>query len=451
MASNIAKRYPELSAPDYGDIAANVKMLNKAQVETYLDNLCSDLNTTLDGKVDSVAAADASVTVTGGKSAVVGVAISKAEGNLLTLGADGLQVIAQAPVEYSLVKLGTATEGASASYQLTKDGTNLGAVIDIPKDMVVSSGSVVTKDAAGAWGEAGTYIELKLANAAQDTLYINVGNLIEYVTSGSVAGDKVMVSVSADHKVTATISAGAITATELAQAVKDDIAAGVAAKAAVETLDGEAVKGIKLNGSVQALGEGNIVDLGSIATSEALGQVGSRLEALEQVGAQKNVQSDWSATEGDAFIKNKPTLGALSAKDSVAKADLTAELAAELDGKVAKVEGKQLSTEDYTTADKEKLAGIAAGAEVNVQADWAEADNSKDSYILNKPTLGALAAKDKVALADLADDASQKLSGYDAKFQAVAGVEIPDETTVTLRNLRTAVVALKAAIGATAS
>lgn len=451
MASNIAKRYADLSAPDFGDIAANVKMLNKTQVETYLDNLCTDLNSALDGKVDSVTAKDASVTVTGGKAAVVGVAISAAAGNLLELGDDGLKVIAQAPVEYSIVKLGTASEGASASYQLAKDGTTFGAVIDIPKDMVVSSGTVVTKDVAGAWGEAGTYIELTLANAANDKLYINVGNLIEYVTSGSVAGDKVMISVSADHKVTATISAGAITATELAEAVNADIAKGVAAKAAVETLDGEAVKGIKLNGSVQALGEGNIVDLGSIATSEALGQVGSRLEALEQVGAQKNVQSDWSATEGDAFIKNKPTLGALSAKDSVAKADLTAELAAELDGKVAKVEGKQLSTEDFTTAEKEKLGGIAAGAEVNVQSDWAETDNSKDSYILNKPTLGALAAKDKVALADLADDASQKLAGYDAKFTAVAGVTVPGEDAVTLRSLRTAVVALQTALGASAA
>ena len=37
-----------------------------------------------------------------------------------------------------------------------------------------------------------------------------------------------------------------------------------------------------------------------------------------------------------------------------------------LDGKVDKVEGKQLSAEDYTTAEKTKLSGIAAGAQVNV-------------------------------------------------------------------------------------
>lgn len=39
---------------------------------------------------------------------------------------------------------------------------------------------------------------------------------------------------------------------------------------------------------------------------------------------------------------------------------------AALDEKVDKVEGKQLSTEDYTTSEKNKLAGISTGAQVNV-------------------------------------------------------------------------------------
>ena len=38
----------------------------------------------------------------------------------------------------------------------------------------------------------------------------------------------------------------------------------------------------------------------------------------------------------------------------------------DISGKVDKVQGKQLSTEDYTTAEKEKLAAIGAGAQVNV-------------------------------------------------------------------------------------
>lgn len=46
--------------------------------------------------------------------------------------------------------------------------------------------------------------------------------------------------------------------------------------------------------------------------------------------------------------------------------------------------GKGLSTEDYTTAEQTKLAGIEAGAEVNVNADWNA--TSGDALILNKPT-----------------------------------------------------------------
>ena len=54
--------------------------------------------------------------------------------------------------------------------------------------------------------------------------------------------------------------------------------------------------------------------------------------------------------------------------------------------KVDKVSGKQLSTNDYTTAEKTKLSGIAASAEVNVQADWDITDPATDAFIKNKPT-----------------------------------------------------------------
>lgn len=37
--------------------------------------------------------------------------------------------------------------------------------------------------------------------------------------------------------------------------------------------------------------------------------------------------------------------------------------------------------------DKQKLDTIASGAEVNVQSDWNEADNTKDDFIKNKPTI----------------------------------------------------------------
>ena len=41
----------------------------------------------------------------------------------------------------------------------------------------------------------------------------------------------------------------------------------------------------------------------------------------------------------------------------------------------------------YPTADATKLAGIEAGAEVNVQANWNETDVNSDAYIIGKPTI----------------------------------------------------------------
>lgn len=53
--------------------------------------------------------------------------------------------------------------------------------------------------------------------------------------------------------------------------------------------------------------------------------------------------------------------------------------------KVDKVDGKGLSTNDYTNEEKTKLAGIASGAQKNVQPDWAL--TSGDGAIKNKPTI----------------------------------------------------------------
>lgn len=64
----------------------------------------------------------------------------------------------------------------------------------------------------------------------------------------------------------------------------------------------------------------------------------------------------------------------------------TAEVIASIDDKVDKVAGKGLSQEDFTTTLKNKLNAIEAGAEVNVQSDWNQSDNTKDDFIKNKPT-----------------------------------------------------------------
>jgi len=111
-------------------------------------------------------------------------------------------------------------------------------------------------------------------------------------------------------------------------------------------------------------------------------------------GAEVNVNADWQATTGDAAILNKPDIPQAASSrplmDGTAAVGTSAKYAREDHvhpsdtGKVNVEAGKGLSTNDYTTAEKEKLAGIAAGAEVNVNADWNAA--SGDARILNKPT-----------------------------------------------------------------
>ena len=58
-----------------------------------------------------------------------------------------------------------------------------------------------------------------------------------------------------------------------------------------------------------------------------------------------------------------------------------------LEDKQNSVPGKSLSTNDFTDEYKNKLRGIEEGAQVNVQSDWGEDDNTADSYIKNKPVI----------------------------------------------------------------
>lgn len=100
---------------------------------------------------------------------------------------------------YEIAKLDKASEGAASSYQLKKIGKNgttiAGVTIDIPKDMVVSSGTVRTASAEEI-AEDGTlvadklYIVLTLANATEDKLFIPADKLVDvyagstYITVG---------------------------------------------------------------------------------------------------------------------------------------------------------------------------------------------------------------------------------------------------------------------------
>ena len=104
------------------------------------------------------------------------------------------------------------------------------------------------------------------------------------------------------------------------------------------------------------------------------------------------VNADWNATSGVAQILNKPNIPSGVVVDLVydstsQNAQAGVAVAEAISNKVDKVNGKGLSTNDYTDADKTKLEGIAANAEANVQSDWNQNDSSADDFIKNKPTI----------------------------------------------------------------
>ena len=256
---------PDISA-DY--IATSQKGTKGGVAELGADGLVPEAQ--LPAFVKSVGATAGKGIAIGGtaQAPTVGVVIDPDASNALTVGAAGLKVVVPTAAEYSVTKKADAGDYA-AVYQLTKDGTPVGAEINIPKDMVVKSGEVVENPDAT---HTGTFLVLTLANATEDKVYINVSDLIEYVTSGSAVGDMVVIDVSADHKVTATITDGTVTKAKLVQAVQDSLGKADSALQAADIAEGKTNGSIAVKGtdvSVHGLGSAAFTDAGAYDTKGA--------------------------------------------------------------------------------------------------------------------------------------------------------------------------------------
>lgn len=165
-------------------------------------------------------------------SAVVGQYVSSVseENGIITVSRENLPQ----QIDYTVTITESTPEGFAKVYNIKQTSTGLNATINIPKDMVVSSGKVETYTLSGEWGLAGTYLVLTLANATSDKVYINVGNLIEYVTSGSTINDQIQINIDNEHKVTATLKDGSITKTQLDSSVQASLDK---ADTAIQTVD----------------------------------------------------------------------------------------------------------------------------------------------------------------------------------------------------------------------
>lgn len=136
-----------------------------------------------------------------------------------------------------------------------------------------------------------------------------------------------------------------------------DISANATAIAANTTAVGKAQEDATAAGNKATANESAIKALqGRMTTAET---------NITNLRTDVGTSSDAANATGSAYgriAQNVADISALKTRVKTAEDDIDALET----GKVDKVDGKQLSTEDYTTAEKNKLEGIAAGAQVNV-------------------------------------------------------------------------------------
>lgn len=220
-----------------------------------------------ESKVASVGAtANGGITISGTATApTVGIKLDPATGNAASLGANGLMVtVPEVTVpEYTIAKLGTATSGYLATYQLQKDGAAVGVNIDIPKDYLVKSASIKTSTGDGdpSGFPAGTkYIDFVInthdtasGSGTESHIYLNVEDLVDVYTAGNG------IAISDENVVSAKVVAAnglSMDATGIKMSLASTSAAGAMSSADKGKLDlideGATANTITLNGTETA-------------------------------------------------------------------------------------------------------------------------------------------------------------------------------------------------------
>lgn len=372
-----------------------------------------------DGKSIKVDAATGKISILGVDTAETGAQpVKQADGSIKwikpdTTTVEGLSKAVEDlegridPIEktsYGIEKLAKSTDGMLATYQLYKtvDGgakTYLETKIDIPKDLVVESGAVKTyatkaeattdgmsADQAATETFPGTFIKLTIANKTSDNLFINVSGLIEYVTSGSADSDDIVITVSADHKVTAALSSAIKTSLS-----KADSALQAANITAGKTNGTIAVKGtdVKVTGLADAAYTTvkSIEDKIATAKSEAIATAGTNADTKisTKVGdiGDKTVKAytDDAVSAVESKVDDLTTsVGALDLKalahlDTVDEAHLDETLANKINGKA----NKATTLEGYGITDAMTATAIGTAIDGAKKAAAADATSKADA------------------------------------------------------------------------
>ena len=294
------------------------------------------------------------------------------------------------------------------SYTFSQGGKNIGT-INIPKDLVVKSGEVVT-DPEGQ--PAGTYIKLTIANQTKP-LYIDVKKLVDVYTAKENAA-QVQIAISETNEVSASIVAKSVTNAELSDAVNASLA--LADSATQSVTEGTTNGTISVDGADVA-----VHGLGSAAytNSDAYDAAGTASNAINALNAEKSGAS------------NGVTVKVVEAAGKITGVEVSApDFAALYDAKGA---AENVKTELTGTAEDEatkltlhglskKIDGVSSNAIEHVQvngADLTVENNTVNVTVTEGATNGTVSVNGvDVAVKGLGSAAYTNSNAYDASGSA---------------------------------
>lgn len=183
------------------------------------------------------------------------------EGKVLTAAeVPGLSALQTKVDKIGVATKETANAGFLKSYTFTgSDGKTVD--IDIPKDLVVTKGEIVKEG-------ADTFIQLTIANQVAP-VKINVKDLVNVYTAEKNAA-KVQLAISGTNEISATIKAGSIAKTDLADTVQESLTKADAA-APQTALDAANAEITKIKADVEAHGVKSVdaIHTGDYVTASA--------------------------------------------------------------------------------------------------------------------------------------------------------------------------------------
>lgn len=394
-----------------GDLNDIKEGVTKTSIVAAINSLKDQIQSAVSGGVTSVVSGQGiSVDSSDVNNPKISIKLDPAEGNAATLSDAGLKVtVPEVTVpEYTIAEASIPAEGYLKSYELRKDGAKVGAPINIPKDLVVSSGEVKTVETADDPYEGAVkgdlYLQLIIANQSTP-VNIPVKSLTDVYTAGaylqlsngqfSVNYSSLKTQLDTDLAITTTKNKVTALETTVGDSTKGLVKDVTDIKDTLGSEDSGLAKDVADNkaaiGVINGTGAGSISKAISDLKTEVLGGATAEYDTLGEVEAKiKGLQTNLDTLDGSA-VKTITGSGIASASKGDA-GEWTVTVNSEIDNSAdgSTVDNKTYSAKKITTLINElKVKDAANGSGTTV--------SKNESGVL---TVNVLTDNDSVKIGD---------------------------------------------------